>query len=91
MKHLVDAGDCNLRNLGDLVQFLVVNGDSDAPRFLRDAHEGPRPRLRGVLNEAGREVGVQNGVDLFGEDWVKSVGTRLDRLNPWGHLCFEGT
>ena len=32
-KYLVDAGDRNLRNLGDLVQFLVVDCDSDATRF----------------------------------------------------------
>ena len=44
VKHLVDAGDRNLRNLGDLVQFLVVDCDSDSTRFLRDAHKGARPR-----------------------------------------------
>ena len=89
--HLVDAGDRNLRNLGDLVQFLVVDCDSDATRFLRDAHEGAGPRRRGVLNETGRKIGVQNGGYLFGEDWVKSVGTRLDRLGPWRYLDFERT
>ena len=40
VKHLVDAGDRNLRNLGDFVQYLVVDCDSDATRFVRDAHEG---------------------------------------------------
>ena len=65
--------------------------DSDATRSVRDAHEGARPRRSGVLNEAGREIRVQNGVCLFGEDWVKSVGTRLNRLNPSGHLDFERT
>ena len=80
VKHPVDAGNRNLRNLGDLVQFLVVDCDADAIRFLRDPHEGARPRRRGVLNETGREIGVQNGVYLFGEDWVKFVGARLNRL-----------
>ena len=91
MKHLVDAGDRNLRNLGDLVQFLVVHCDSDPARFLRDAHGGARPQRRGVLNEAGREIGVQIGIYLFGEDWVKSVGTRFDRLSPQRPLDFERT
>ena len=44
-----------------------------------------------MLNEAGCEIGVQNGVFLFGEDWAKSVGTRLNRLSPWRHLDFERT
>ena len=74
-----------------LFKFLVVDCDSDATRFLRDAHEGARPRRRGVLNETGREIGVKNGVYLFGEDWVKSVGTRLNRLGPWRYLDFERT
>ena len=91
VKHLVDAGNRNLRNLGDLVQFLVVDCGSDATRFRRDAHEGARPRRRRVLNETSREIGVQNGVYLFGEDWVKSVRTRLNRLSPWRHLDFERT
>ena len=91
MKHLVDAGGRNLRNLGDLVQFLVVDCDSDATRFLRDAHKEARPRRRGVLNEAACEIGIQNGVCLFGEDWGKSVGARLNRLSPWRYLEFEQT
>ena len=44
VKHLVDAGNRNLWDLGDLVQFLVVDCDVDATRFLRDAHKGTRPR-----------------------------------------------
>ena len=68
---------------------LVVDCDSDATRFLRDAHEGARRRRRGVLNETGREIRVQNSVYLFGENTVKSVGTRLKRLSPWRLLDFE--
>ena len=62
VKHLVDAGNRNLWNLGDLVQFLVVDCGADATRLLRDAHKGARPRRCGVLNETGREIGVQDGV-----------------------------
>ena len=31
-------------DLGDLIQFLIVDCDSDAARFLWDAHEGTGPR-----------------------------------------------
>ena len=41
-----------------------------------------------MLDEASGEVGVQDGIYLFGEDWVQSVGARLNRLSPWGHLDF---
>ena len=51
--------------------------------------QGARPRRRGVLNEAGREVGVQDGVELFGEDRVKPIGARLNRLGSRGYLDFE--
>ena len=44
-----------------------------------------------MLNEVGHEIGVQNGIYLFGEDWVKSVGTRFDRLSPWRYLDLERT
>ena len=76
-------------DLGDLVQLLVVDGDADAARLFWDAHEGARSRQRGVLNETGREVGVQDGVYLFGEDRIKLVGARLNRLGPRGYLDFK--
>ena len=59
--------------------------------FFWDAHKGARPRRRGELNEAGREVGVQDGVYLFGEDRIKSVGARLNRLGPRGYPDFKRT
>ena len=76
-------------DLGDLVELLVVDCDTDAARLFWDAHKGARPRRRGVLNEAGREVGVQDGVYLFGEDRIKPVGARLNRLGPRGYLDFK--
>ena len=42
-----------------------------------------------MLDEASGELGVQDSIYLFGEDWVQSVGARLNRLSPWGHLDFE--
>ena len=89
VEHLVDTGNRNLGDLGDLVELLIVDCDTDAARFFWDAHKRARPRRRGVLNEAGREVGVQDGVDLFGEDRVKPVGARLNRLGSRGYLDFE--
>ena len=62
----------------DLVQFLVVDCDSDATRFLRDAHEGASPRARRRLNEAGGNMRVQDGVCLLREGRVQSIRARLD-------------
>ena len=42
-----------------------------------------------MLNEASGEGEVQDGIYLFRKEWVQSVGARLDRLSPWGHLDFE--
>ena len=70
---------------------MIVDGDADVARFFCNAHKGARPRRRGVLNEAGREVGVQDGVYLFGEDRIKPVGARLNRLGPRGYLDFKRT
>ena len=42
-----------------------------------------------MLDEASGEVGVQDGIYLFGEDWIQSVGARLDRLSLRGHLDFK--
>ena len=44
-----------------------------------------------MLDEASGEIGVQDGIYLFGEDGVQSVGTRLNRLSPWGLLDFAMT
>ena len=42
-----------------------------------------------MLDEASGEVGVQDGIYFFGKNRVQSVGARLDRLSPRGHLDFE--
>ena len=64
----------------------MVDCDADAALFFWDAHKGARPRRRGVLNEADREVGVQDGVYLFGEDRIKPIGAQLNRLGLRGCL-----
>ena len=91
VEHLVDAGNRSLWDLGDFVELLVVDCDADAARVFWDAHKGARSRRCGVLNEAGREIGIQYGVYLFGEDRIKSVGARLNRLGPRGYLDFKRT
>ena len=48
-------------DLGDLIQFLVVDCDSDAARFLLNTYEGAQLRRRRVQDEASGEVGVQDG------------------------------
>ena len=44
-----------------------------------------------MLDEPSCNIGVEDGVDLFGEDWVQSVRARLDRLSSWGNFNFEGS
>ena len=65
VEYFVDTGNCDLWDLGDFVRVLVVDGDSDAARFFWDAYQGARPRGSGMLDEAGSNVGVEDGVDLF--------------------------
>ena len=70
---LIDEGDRNLGNFGDLIQFLVVDCNSNAIGFLRNTYEGGRPPRRGVLDEAGGKVRVQDGIWLLREGRVQSV------------------
>ena len=58
-------GDLDLWDLGDLIQCLVVDCDPDATGFLWNAYVGAGPRRRGVLDEAGDQVRVENGVCLL--------------------------
>ena len=90
VEYFVDAGNCDLWDLGDLVQFLVVDGDTNAARLFSYAYQEASPRGSGMLDETGCNVGVENGVDLFREDWVQSVRARLDLLCSWGSLISKG-
>ena len=40
VEYFVDAGNCDLWDLGDLVQFLVVHGDTNASGFFWYAYQG---------------------------------------------------
>jgi len=42
-----------------------------------------------MLNEAGSNVRVEDGVDLLGKDCVQSVGARLNWLCPCRNFNFE--
>ena len=86
VEYFVDARDCDLRDLGDLVQFLVFDCDMDAARLLWYTYQGTRPRGSGMLDETGCNVGVENGVDLFRKDWVQSVRAG----SPMMALCAGG-
>ena len=66
-------GNRDLWDFCDLVQFLIVNRDSDATEFLTNAYEGARPWRSGVLHETGGEIRVENGLGLLREDRVQSV------------------
>jgi len=77
-------------NLSGLIQFLAVDCDLDAARFFWNPYQGSRLRGYGMLNEAGNNVRVEDGVDLFRKDWVRSVRARLNRLCSWGNFNFEG-
>ena len=82
MKDLIGAGVRNRVNSLTLFIFFqkIVDCGSNATGFLRDAHEGAPPRARGMLNEAGSKVKVQDAICLLREGRVQSVRARLDRL-----------
>ena len=40
VEYFIDARDCDLRDFGNLVQFLVVNCDTDTAGFLWYAYQG---------------------------------------------------
>jgi hypothetical protein len=89
VEDLIDAGYRNLRDLGDFIQFLVVDRDPNASGFLWNAHEGAGPGRCGVLDETGGEIRVKDGVHLLGEYRIESVWSRLYRLSPGGDLNFK--
>ena len=55
-------------NLGDVNKVSMVDCDSKATGFLRNAYEGARLLGDEMLIEAGRDVRVQDSVCLLGED-----------------------
>ena len=65
VEYFVDAGNCDLWDLGNRVQVLVVNVDSDVARRFGDAYQGARLRRSGMLNEASSNVVIKDDVDLF--------------------------
>ena len=89
MEHFIYTGNCNLWDLSKHVQFLVVDGDSNAALFFFNSYQEDRPKGSGMLNEASSNVRVKDGVDLFRNDWVQSIRGRLDRLCSRGNFNLE--
>ena len=73
-----------------VLTFFIVDCDSNATGFLRNAYEGASPRARGTLNETGDKVRVQDGVCLLREGRVQPVRARLNRLCSGRDLDFKG-
>ena len=69
---------------------MIADRDSNATKLLRNIYKGAGLRERGVLDEAGGKLRVQDGVCLLREDTVQSVRARLDRLCSRRDLDFKG-
>ena len=68
-----------LAEAADLVEFLVVDGDPDASRPLRDDHKRAQIWSCRVLDQACCEVLVQGGLNFLGQNRVDATGPRSDR------------
>ena len=78
VQDLVNAGDGKLSEGTDGVQLLVVDGDPDAAILFRDSDHGAGVGRSGMLDQAGGQVLVMDGVRLFGEYGVYPVWTGGD-------------
>ena len=78
VQDLVHTGDGKLA-AASLVEFLVVDDSPNASRLRRDDHQQARLRRGRVLDQACREVLVQESVDFLGQNWVDPVVPGSDR------------
>ena len=79
VQDLVHARDGQVAEATDEVEVLVVDGDPNAFRLLRNDHQrAPIQRSR-VLDKACREVLVQGGVNSLGQRRVDPVRPESDR------------
>ena len=79
VQDLVHTGDVKLAEATDLVEFLVVDGDPNASRLLRDDHQRARISRGRVLDQAYREVLVQGDVNILGQNRVDAMRPGSDR------------
>ena len=79
VQDLAHAGDGQLAEADDVVEFVVVDGDPNAPIFLWDDHERARTWRGRVLDQTCRELLVQSSVNFPGQNMVDPVGTGSDR------------
>ena len=77
-RDLIYAGDRQLVEAADRVEFLVVRRDQNASRLLRDGHQWARVRRGRVLDQADREVLVQGRVNIFCQNTVDAVWSGRD-------------
>ena len=71
--------DRQLAEAADLAEFLVVDGDPNASRLLRDDHQWARIRRSRVLDPARSEALVQGSVNFLDHIGVGIVGPGSDR------------
>ena len=76
---MVHARDRQLAEATDLVEFLVIFGDPNASRLLRDDHQRIRVRRGRVLNQACCQVLVQGGLHFLGHDGIDALRPGRDR------------
>ena len=78
VQNLVHARDGQLAEAVDRVEFLLVDRDPNASRLLPYDHQRARVRRGRVLDQACRQVLVQGGVDLLGQNLVDPMGPGSD-------------
>ena len=70
---LVHARNRQLAEAADLVEFLVVDGDPNASRLLRDDHQRARARRGRALDQTCRKVLVQGSLNFLGHHGIDAV------------------
>ena len=88
---LVNAGDGGLSEGPDGVQLLVVDGDADASILPGNGYHWAGVWRSGMPDEAGGQVLIDDGIGLFGQDWVYHVGAGVTEVYSGGMVILKGT
>ena len=83
VQDLVHAGEGQLAEAAELVEFLVADSDPNTSRLLQDDHQRARIRRGRVLDEACREVMVQGGANFLSQNSVDPVGPGSDMCSTF--------
>ena len=89
IQRVIHARNRQLTKLAQLIQLTIINGDTYTTRFLGNNNQGTRIRGSRVLHEASGQVLVKNGVNLFRNNRIHTVRTRLDRCTSWRNSQLE--